>query len=545
LIIPMRRLGLLAFSLGLVHCSDSAGPPAPVVPAAIAINPDSISIRVGQQLQMHAVVLDSAGDTIATASPTWSSSDTAVMTVSNGLVTARSHGTAFVTAHLDTLADSAYLRVLIPVARVTLSPFNVRLVPGGTIKLTATIEGADGSILSDRDVAWNTSTGVLLSITASGMVKALQEGEDTVRATSEGVGSWNRVRVQVTRPTFVRIASGEGAFATCALTTEQSAFCWGWNSKGGLGTGTYGDSTGAGGPEARYGAGIAYPTGVLDLSAIASIITSDGMTCAVAGSVYCWGINDEGSLGTREVDYRNRPGRVAGLGSMKSVVAGSEWGCALGTDSIAYCWGGSATGFLVPPQAVSSRTYLAISGGWDKLCGIGSDSLAYCGYPSISGQTLVSSSLKFTAITAGYHYACGITTDSTAYCWGTNSQGQLGDGTTVGSAVPVPVAGGMKFVDIAAGSFTTCGIAAGSSIGHCWGGNYNGSIGRETPVRSMVPLPITGDLALRQVTVGAGHACGISLAGKAYCWGQNSEGQLGDGTTINRFAPVLVVGQQP
>jgi alpha-tubulin suppressor-like RCC1 family protein len=280
------------------------------------------------------------------------------------------------------------------------------------------------------------------------------------------------------------------------------------------------------------------------------------MTCAINQSVdlffgtpYCWGAGDEYQTGTGSLADEAYPHAVLGNLNSSGIVAGTEWGCALARDSIPHCWGGSVTGLAKTSVPVSTRKYTAIFGASKTLCGIDTDSLASCGFPRMpmeqnpSHPNPVSTNLKFTMLAPGYSHVCGIAQDSTAYCWGYNRSGELGDGTEIDRSSPTPVAGGMKFLSIAAGFLFTCAIAAETSVGHCWGNNWNGSLGRPGG-NSSVPVPITGDLTLAQVTVGSGHACGISLSGKAHCWGSNEYGQLGDGTTVNRFAPVLVSGQR-
>lgn len=528
---------MLAATAALTHCSDGSGPPPS--PVAIVVSPDSISLHVDQTLQMHLLALGSTGDTLSVDSVSWTSSDTAILTISaGGLVTAHHYGVAYIAAQLGNLTDSARLRVLVPVAGVDFSLARLELVPGGTLFLTATVVGVDGSTLSDRDLQWNHRTAAI-SITAGGAIKALQVGEDTVTATSEGVTTFGP-HVRVTRPTFVRVATSEDSWTTCALAADSTAYCWGANETGELGVGTYGDSIGAGVLTFNPPSGIAYPTGVPDFPGVRDIVTNDGMTCAVTWAVHCWGDNDEGSLGVYSwlVPSRATPGIVPRLGSIKSVVAGTEWACGLGVDSIAYCWGGNAIGFLLlPPGPISTRKYTALAGGYSGLCGLGTDSLAYC------HQGLVSASLKFTKLAVGRNHECGIATDSAAYCWGGNDQGQLGD-TTAGHLTPGPVTGGLKFVDIATGYNFTCGVVAGSGDAYCWGANENGVLGHIGP-SSNVPLRIPGNVAFSQIAAGQLHACGLSVAGKVYCWGGNASGQLGDGTSTDRPTPVLVTGQAP
>ena len=81
-----------------------------------------------------------------------------------------------------------------------------------------------------------------------------------------------------------------------------------------------------------------------------------------------------------------------------------------------------------------------------------------------------------------------------SYCWGRNTSGQLGDGTTTSSAVPVAVSGALTFRSISAGELFTCGVAGtpGTSGGttasaaavYCWGDNEYGQIGNTTVATS-------------------------------------------------------------
>src|SRR5512135_3547402 len=110
------RLGVAAALAGLgVGCTDTTAPPPAV--ARIIVHPDSVSMLVGHSLQMTAVLLGAAGDTLSSHTLAWTSGDTLVASVSNtGLVTARAPGTVAITAASDTARGIATLRVLVPVA---------------------------------------------------------------------------------------------------------------------------------------------------------------------------------------------------------------------------------------------------------------------------------------------------------------------------------------------------------------------------------------------------------------------------------------------
>ena len=193
-----------------------------------------------------------------------------------------------------------------------------------------------------------------------------------------------------------------------------------------------------------------------------------------------------------------------------------------------------------------------ISAGY-HTCGLRADGTAYCwgynGSGELGNGTTTNSLLpiavvgdhKFLQIKAGQDYTCGLRTDGAAYCWGSNANRQLGDGTTTNSLTPVPVSGGHKFVQISVRSLHTCGLRTDGAA-YCWGGNSHGQLGDGTSTDRAVPTAVTGGHKFIQITVGANFTCGLRSDGAAYCWGQNFYGQLGDGTTAAKSVPTAVSG---
>ena len=145
--------------------------------------------------------------------------------------------------------------------------------------------------------------------------------------------------------------------------------------------------------------------------------------------------------------------------------------------------------------------------------------------------------LRFRSLSAGITSVCGVTTQGVIYCWGNNFSGQLGNGTTAFSTVPVPVKSDLTFKSVSTGFTSTCGVTTQGAI-YCWGNNYNSHV------------PVKSDLTFKSVSTSgynptssstsSSHTCGVTTQGAIYCWGDNSNGQLGNGTTASSTVPVPV-----
>jgi len=146
-----------------------------------------------------------------------------------------------------------------------------------------------------------------------------------------------------------------------------------------------------------------------------------------------------------------------------------------------------------------------------------------------------------TAVTMNYQHSLAIK-NGTVWAWGYNGSGQLGNGTTTNSSVPVQVSSLTSGITaVASGDDHSLAIQNGSVW--AWGMNYYSQLGDGTTVfQRNVPVQVSGLTSSMTAIAGGGeHSLAIQNGG-LWAWGNNGYGQLGDGTTTNRNVPVQVSG---
>jgi len=238
-----------------------------------------------------------------------------------------------------------------------------------------------------------------------------------------------------------------------------------------------------------------------------------------------WGQGDHGENGDGDLMQRSSPvianGGAALTGrEVSSVSVGGHFSCALAEGAV-YCWGTNGLGQLGTGDAKLVNPVPAKVGGL------------------LDGRTV-------TALSAGSGHTCAIA-DGQVFCWGSNNHGQLGDGTTLNSQIPVQVysggvLAGRVVTAVSAGGADTCAIADAQAF--CWGSNGSGQLGVEVLGQYSIPVAAdtTGALhghSIDAITSGFEHTC-VLADGAAYCWGDNSFGQLGTGDHTSSYHPRAV-----
>ncbi len=384
-------------------------------------------------------------------------------------------------------------------------------------------------------------------------------GAITIAAGSLSAGAADVAASEGPLPTVHTVVAGFDG--SCAVLTSGTVKCWGGGSYGQLGNGTT-----SGSDVAVTVKGISTATTVT--SAIGSG-GSDGSYCALlaAGTVKCWGYNAYGELGNGTTTNFTIPVSVKGIANATAVSRGFYGYCALLSTSAVKCWGYNADGELGNGSTTGSTTPVAVKGITGARTVVGGDGSScallatgklkcwgYNGQGELGNGTTTGSDVPVAvsgvsgvgAIVASHGfsndgYYCAVLATAKVSCWGYNAQGELGNGTTANSDLPVGVLGLSGATAVSGGYLGTCALLSTSNV-KCWGYNNDGELGNGSTTGSTIPVTVKGITGASTVVGGDGSSCALLSTGKLKCWGYNGQGELGNGTTSGSDVPVAVTG---
>jgi alpha-tubulin suppressor-like RCC1 family protein len=200
---------------------------------------------------------------------------------------------------------------------------------------------------------------------------------------------------------------------------------------------------------------------------------------------------------------------------------GARFNCAVYGDGRAFCWGADEVGEL----------------------GRGATG------PSSPTPTPVTGLPPVTRISAGIgDHECAVVTRGRLYCWGSNDSQQLGTIFFPNSATPLAVASLPPVSYSATGKHHTCAVVTATGAVECWGSNSFGELGNGTTTQSATPVNVTGLTGAVTVTAGDGFSCALKTDDTVWCWGEGNSGQLGNGQSgagIQSSVPVQVLDAAP
>lgn len=179
----MKRF-LMAAMLILLLAACKENEPEKVLVESIAVTPDNVVMTVGDK---DTLSVGYVPENAENKSVVWSSSDEAIVTVEEGVLTAVAAGDAVITADCDGVTDECTVTVNekdIEVESVELNKTEAELVVGETLRLEATVLPEEASGLT---VTWSSSASEIVSVDDEGNVSALSEGKATITAEAGGV----------------------------------------------------------------------------------------------------------------------------------------------------------------------------------------------------------------------------------------------------------------------------------------------------------------------------------------------------------------------
>ncbi len=253
-----------------------------------------------------------------------------------------------------------------------------------------------------------------------------------------------------------------------------------------------------------------------NVSAVASKIAasrngSHNLEVMSDGTLWAWGLNNNGQLGDGTSTSRLSPVQIGKSSKWISVAAGYSHSLAQKSDGTLWAWGYNGYGQL--GDGTSTNRFSPVQVGTDN---------------------------KWVSVAAGEFHSLALKSDGTLWAWGDNGYGQLGDGTNTFRLSPVQVGTDNKWVSIAAGVVNSLALKSDGTL-WAWGYNHDGEIGDGTSQNNRL-APVQVGIGYSWVAVAAGgfHSIAKKTDGTLWTWGWNGWGQLGDGTYNTRLSPVQI-----
>ncbi len=295
-----------------------------------------------------------------------------------------------------------------------------------------------------------------------------------------------------------------GGIHNCAIKTNRSLWCWGYDNNGQIGNGANTD---------LLSSPVRESTNATDWSQVSG---GERHTCATKtnGALYCWGLDNGGQLGNgpTSTDQPSPVRESTNATDWIAVSAGGQHSCAIKTNGSLWCWGNGGSGQLGNGGTGSQNSPVRES----------------------------TSATDWVRVSAGQYHTCAIKTNGSLWCWGYDNKGQLGNGPT-STNQPSPVresTNATDWIKVSAGQYYTCAVKLDGSL-WCWGNDDYGQLGngptstdQASPVRESTNATDWSD-----VGAGVQHVCARKTTGSLWCWGRNDRGQLGIGNLNNQDNP--------
>ncbi len=319
-----------------------------------------------------------------------------------------------------------------------------------------------------------------------------------------------------------------GGYHAFSITSSNQIFAWGRNDYGELGDGTTNSQISP-----------VEITSQFDLNegeTIIQIIAGAFHSFAITSDnrIFAWGLNTSGQLGNNTVINSSVPLDITSQFNLSIdetiifIVSNWSHNLALSSDGRVFAWGSNIWGNIGNDTTINQTTPLDITSRFGL----------------IGEETVID-------VEVSDYHSVALTSTGRVFTWGTNSSGQLGDGTTTTRLVPTDITTHFSLiadeiiVEVEASWSHTIALTSAGRI-FVWGRNDLCQLGDGTTSYRTLPYNVTSRLGLlegevvERIFAGGHQSIIITSLGRVFTWGRNTSGQLGDGTTTNQSTPVLM-----
>ncbi len=342
-----------------------------------------------------------------------------------------------------------------------------------------------------------TVAGDTITLTGSAgavTVKATQAGNSLFFAAPDTLMTFPVAAASSLR--FAKIATGHAASFSLGIRPDGTLWSWGANGAGPLGTGST--------VSRQYPAQAGSATDWQQISAggqFSGVIKT-------GGTLWMAGLNTGNQLGDGTTTQRNTHVQIGSATNWSALSLGGNHGVALRSDNSLWAWGTNSSGQVGDGTAVVKTAPTQIAGTW-------------------------------TQASAGGSHTAAIKSDGTLWTWGLNTNSQLGDGTTTQRNAPVQIGTATNWSRVACGTSFTLAMQTNGTL-WAWGQGSSGQLGQGNTSGQSLPVQIGYATDWQSISAGASHCLALKTDGSLWAWGLNTSGQTGNGGSVNVTSPVRI-----